>query len=145
MRPKTLLLLLLGSLLAALEARSAAGRHHGRSMPGSPFNISTNDRGLEQVVLNATCSFNKQTNDAFLFRPSAIHRAQRQIVKGIRYIVDLEISRTVCRKREHNNNNLTDCDFQPEGLLHQTFQCHFDVWVVPWKHEMNNLVFLCKP
>ncbi|CAK6983982.1 cystatin-F [Scomber scombrus] len=152
MRLKTLLLLL-GSLLAAPEVSSAAGSHQGRSMlrsrpgsgsmPGSPFNISTNDRGLQQVVLNATRSFNSQSNDAFLFRPSSIHRAQRQIVKGIRYIVDLDISRTVCRKRE-KVSNLTDCSFQPEGPLHQTFRCHFEVWIVPWKHEMKNLSFFCK-
>lgn len=41
-----------------------------------------------------------------------------QIVKGIRYIVDLEISRTVCRKRD-GNNNLSHCDFQPPGRLQQ--------------------------
>ncbi|KAM7385980.1 hypothetical protein PAMP_002012 [Pampus punctatissimus] len=137
-------LLLLGSLLAALEARSMSGSHHGRSMPGSPYNISTNDRGLQQVVLTSIYYFNNQSNDAFLFKPSSIHRAQRQIVKGIRYIVDVEISRTVCRKQE-NNNNLNNCDFQPEGHLHQTFQCHFEIWVIPWKNETKTLVSLCKP
>ncbi|XP_053189114.1 cystatin-F [Scomber japonicus] len=165
MRQKTLLLLglLLGSLLAAPEVSSAAGSHQERSgsgsrpgsmsgsgsrpasgsMPGSPFNISTNDRGLQQVVLNATRSFNSQSNDAFLFRPSSILRAQRQIVKGFRYIVDLDISRTVCRKRE-KVSNLTDCVFQPEGPLQQTFRCHVEVWIVPWKHQTNDLEFLCK-
>ncbi|XP_044069453.1 cystatin-F [Siniperca chuatsi] len=135
--------LLLVSLLAVLEARVAAGSHHGRSMPGSPYNISRNDRGLQQVVLAATYSFNNQSNDAFLFKPAAVHKAQRQVVKGVRYIVDLEISRTVCRKRD--NNTLSDCDFQPEGHLHQTFQCHFEVWMIPWKNETKTLVFLCKP
>ncbi|XP_037829606.1 cystatin-F isoform X2 [Kryptolebias marmoratus] len=112
-------------------------------MPGSPNNISSNDPGLQQVVLNAAYSFNNQSNDAFLFKASAIHRAQRQIVKGIRYVVDLEISRTVCRKRD-NNNNLADCDFQPEGRLHQTFQCHLEVWLIPWKDHRQILKFICK-
>lgn len=40
-----------------------------------------------------------------------------QIVKGVRYIVDFDISRTVCRKRD--NSNLSNCDFQPVGRLHQ--------------------------
>ncbi|XP_054455577.1 cystatin-F [Anoplopoma fimbria] len=136
--------LLLVSLLAVLELTLAAGSHHGRSMPGSPVNISRTDRGLLQVVLSAARSFNNQSNDAFLFKPSAIHRAQRQVVKGVRYIVDLEISRTVCRKRD-NNNNLSNCDFQPEGRLHQTFQCHTEVWVMPWQNETRTLVFQCKP
>ncbi|XP_023251444.1 cystatin-F [Seriola lalandi dorsalis] len=136
---------LLVSLLAVLSVRSVAGSHHGgRLIPGAPFNISRNDRGLQQVVLATTYSFNNQSNDAFLFRPSAIRRAQRQIVKGIRYIVDLEISRTVCRKRDHDNI-LSKCDFQPKGRLHQTFQCHFEVWLIPWQQETKILVFLCGP
>ncbi|KAG7233257.1 hypothetical protein INR49_007336 [Caranx melampygus] len=74
--------LLLVSLLAVLELRLLSAEvtsHHGRRlMPGSPLNISRNDHDLQQVVLTSTCSFNNQSNDAFLFRPSAIHRAQRQ-------------------------------------------------------------------
>uniref|UniRef100_A0A4W6F3P1 Cystatin F n=1 Tax=Lates calcarifer TaxID=8187 RepID=A0A4W6F3P1_LATCA len=100
----------------------------------------TDDRGLQQVVLAATYSFNNQSNDAFLFKPSAITRAQRQIVKGLRYIVDLEISRTVCRKRDHNNNL---SKFFNVCVL-QTFHCHFEVWLIPWENETNVQVFLCK-
>ncbi|XP_041866862.1 cystatin-F isoform X2 [Melanotaenia boesemani] len=139
MRAKTLLLLL---LLAVLERQLAAGSHPDRSMPGSPHNISTDDRGLQQVVLTAAYSFNNQSNDAFLFKPSAIHRAQRQIVKGIRYVVDLNISRTVCRKRD--NSDLSRCEFQPAGRLHQTFRCHLEVWEIPWKHQSRMEEFLCK-
>lgn len=40
-----------------------------------------------------------------------------QVVKGLKYTVDLEISRTVCRKRAAVN--LTSCDFQPAGKLNQ--------------------------
>uniref|UniRef100_A0A3B4XB37 Cystatin domain-containing protein n=1 Tax=Seriola lalandi dorsalis TaxID=1841481 RepID=A0A3B4XB37_SERLL len=46
-----------------------------------------------------------------------------QIVKGIRYIVDLEISRTVCRKRDHDNI-LSKCDF------HKMSDCFYVVVVV---------------
>ncbi|MED6282195.1 hypothetical protein CHARACLAT_029488 [Characodon lateralis] len=131
-------------LLTALEVGTAAGRHHGLSMPGSPSNISRNDASLQQVVVNAAHSFNNQSNDAFLFKPSAIHRAQRQVVKGIRYIVDFQISRTVCHKREHIKD-LSKCDLQPSGHLHQTFQCHLELWVIPWKHQSEVLEMLCKP
>ncbi|AWP14726.1 putative cystatin-F isoform 2 [Scophthalmus maximus] len=136
---KTLLL-----LLVALEVRLAAGGQNGRSMPGSPTNISRDDRGLQQVVLATAYSFNNQSNDAFLFKPSTVHRAQRQVVKGVRYIVDLDVSRTICRKRDHNDHDLSKCDFQPEGRLQQTFRCHSDVWSIPWTHEMKILDFVCK-
>ncbi|KAF3707863.1 Cystatin-F Cystatin-7 Cystatin-like metastasis-associated protein [Channa argus] len=137
---KTTLLLLLG----VLERSLAVSSHHGRSMPGSPYNISTDDKSLQKVVLKAAYSFNNQSNDAFLFKPSAIHRAQTQVVKGIRYIVDFDISRTVCHKR-NKNNNLTNCDFQPAGRLHQTFRCHFEMWMIPWTNENKIQVFTCGP
>uniref|UniRef100_UPI0037E9BA3E cystatin-F n=1 Tax=Semicossyphus pulcher TaxID=241346 RepID=UPI0037E9BA3E len=142
MGPKMLLLL---SLLGVFEVMLAVGLRHGRSMPGSPYNISRIDPSLQQVVLNATYSFNHKSNDAFLYKPSTIHKAQRQVVKGIRYIVDFEISRTVCRKRDSDINNLSNCDFQPEGRLHQTFQCHLEVWVIPWNKKSTTQVFVCKP
>lgn len=51
----------------------------GNFLPGAPVNISTDDADLQQVVLNATYMYNNQSNDAFLFKPSAIVRAQRQV------------------------------------------------------------------
>ncbi|CAJ1057602.1 cystatin-F [Xyrichtys novacula] len=142
MGQKTLLLLL--SLLAVLEMASALGFYYGRSMPGSPYNISRTDPRIQKVVLDATFTFNNQSNDAYLFKPYAIYRAQRQVVKGVRYIVDFEISRTVCRKRDSNHNDLPNCDFQPEGRLHQTFRCHLEVWVIPWRKESITQVFFCQ-
>ncbi|KAM9847960.1 cystatin-F [Aulostomus maculatus] len=137
---RTLLFIL---LLALLEFQ-LVGSHHGHHMPGSPYNVSLNDHGLQRVILTATNTFNNQSNDAFLFKPAAIHRAERQIVKGIRYIIDLEISRTVCHKRD-DNNTLSQCDFQPAGHLHQTLQCHTEAWLLPWQHNMKTLFVVCKP
>ncbi|KAM4607267.1 cystatin [Polymixia lowei] len=128
-------------LLAGLVRVRAEG---SKSVPGSPCNISKNDRGLRRAVLTATYSFNNQSNDAFLFKPSAIHKAQKQIIKGIRYIVDVEISRTVCHKRQADQD-LSKCDYQPDGLLHQTFSCHFEVWAIPWLHVMKTTFFICRP
>ncbi|XP_040035031.2 cystatin-F isoform X1 [Gasterosteus aculeatus] len=136
--------LLLISLFAALEPMLAAGSHRGRSMPGSPVNISREDRGLRRAVLAAAQFFNNQSNDAFLFKPSAVLGAQRQIIKGIRYFVDLEISRTVCRKRDDNNSNLSSCDLQPAGRLQQTIQCHTEVWVISWQNATRTQVFHCR-
>ncbi|XP_041802903.1 cystatin-F-like [Chelmon rostratus] len=135
---------LLASLLGVLGVMLVAGVRDAGFLPGSPRNISRNDHDLQRIVLTAAYSYNNQSNDAFLFRPSAVRRAQRQVVKGIRYIVDLEISRTVCRKRD-NNTNLSDCDFQPEGRLHQTFHCHFEVWLIPWQNKTKIQGLLCKP
>ncbi|XP_027862124.1 cystatin isoform X1 [Xiphophorus couchianus] len=112
MEAKMLLLLLLATL------GPAAGSHHGRPMPGSPYDISRNAAAVQQAVLGATHSFNSQSNDAFLFKPSAVVRAQRQVVRGIRYIVDFQISRTVCPKR-NRTSDLDRCHLQPPGRLAQ--------------------------
>ncbi|CAJ1057603.1 cystatin-F [Xyrichtys novacula] len=101
MGQKTLLLLL--SLLAVLEMASALGFYYGRSMPGSPYNISRTDPRIQKVVLDATFTFNNQSNDAYLFKPYAIYRAQRQ-----------------------------------------TFRCHLEVWVIPWRKESITQVFFCQ-
>uniref|UniRef100_A0A8C7YHF0 Cystatin domain-containing protein n=1 Tax=Oryzias sinensis TaxID=183150 RepID=A0A8C7YHF0_9TELE len=98
------------------EVSSVTGTHHGLSMPGSPQNISKNDSALQKLVFAAACAFNNQSNDAFLFKPADIIRAQKQIVKGVRFLVDFKISRTVCQKRDHGSN-LSTCDFQPAGRL----------------------------
>ncbi|KAI4785184.1 hypothetical protein KUCAC02_037911, partial [Chaenocephalus aceratus] len=89
------------------------------SMPGSLTDVIRTDVSLRGVVLAAAVHFNDQSNDAFLFKPSAILRAQRQVVKGLRYVVDFEISRTLCRKTRDHNQDLSRCDLQPEGSLKQ--------------------------
>ncbi|KAM3606297.1 uncharacterized protein V6R79_013978 [Siganus canaliculatus] len=143
-RPLLLVALLVRLVLAATGTPAAgSGHRHGRLMPGSPRHISRNDPGLQKVVLAATCSYNNRSNDAFLFRSSSIHSATRQVVRGVRYVVDLDLSRTVCRKRDHVQN-LLDCGFQPKGPLNQTLQCHVDVWTIPWMNRTDSVV-LCGP
>ncbi|KAB5581950.1 hypothetical protein PHYPO_G00181510 [Pangasianodon hypophthalmus] len=75
---------------------------------------------------------------------SAIDEAQRQIVKGIKYFLKVEISRTVCKKRDADAD-LANCSFQPKHKLQQTFLCNFEVWAVPWQKMMKTTHFLCLP
>ncbi|XP_056148285.1 cystatin-F-like [Lampris incognitus] len=139
---RSLLVLVYISLLTRIDRLAAEAGHGFGSLPGSPHNISRDDRGLLKALLFATYSFNNQSNDAFLFRVCAIEKAQRQIIKGIRYIMEVQISRTICRKPDARK--LKECDFQPEGQLHQTFSCHFEVWDVLWLHVMET-TFFCLP
>lgn len=57
----------------------AASSHSGSIIPGAPYNVSRDDVSLQKVIFSATYSFNNQSNDAFLFRPSAIISALRQV------------------------------------------------------------------
>ncbi|XP_048061475.1 cystatin-F [Megalobrama amblycephala] len=113
-----------------------------RPIPGTLQNVSKNDTGVQKAVLTGTYSFNNKSNDAFLFKASSVDDAKRQVVKGIRYILEVKISRTVCRKTA-NNNDLTKCPFQTDSLLRQTFLCHFDIWSIPWLKTMSTTYFKC--
>ncbi|CAB1343493.1 unnamed protein product [Coregonus sp. 'balchen'] len=132
-------------LFSGLCLCSIVSCHRYMSVPGAPYNISTDDKGVLKAVLHGTYSFNNQTNDAFLFRPSAIEKAERQLVKGVKYILEVDLSRTVCLKKWHRNTDLANCKFQPDGLLQQTFHCDFEVWTMSWLHFMKTTNFICSP
>ncbi|KAF4105481.1 cystatin-F [Onychostoma macrolepis] len=114
-----------------------------RPIPGALQNVSKNDTGVKEAVLTGTYSFNNKSNDAFLFKASAVDDAKRQIVKGVRYVLEVELSRTVCRKR-YSTDDLNNCPFQTDRLLQQTFFCHFDVWSVPWMKPISTTYFKCR-
>ncbi|XP_036402224.1 cystatin-F [Megalops cyprinoides] len=139
-------LLLFLTVLAAwsLQETVTLGSHTARTIPGSAGNVSKNDPGVQKAVLSGTYAFNNKSNDIFLFKSLAIDKAERQVVKGIKYILEVEISRTVCRKTA-SNPDLSNCHFQPKGKLHQIFHCHFEVWSLPWLKWMNTTFFVCHP
>ncbi|XP_072533770.1 cystatin [Salminus brasiliensis] len=138
--------LFLGFLLAGLCSIEKGPVHAfvKGPIPGKPQNVSKNDTGVKKAVQTAVYSFNNQSNDAFFFKASAIDDAQRQIVKGIKYLLKVELSRTVCEKRE-SDVDLANCDFQPHGVLQQTFFCNAEVWAIPWLKIMKTTSCFCLP
>ncbi|XP_038586229.1 cystatin-like [Micropterus salmoides] len=132
---KTLLLVsLLGILVLGVVSRSTV------LVPGAPFPINNNDPGLQKALVVAINHYNTKSNDAFLYRISSIKKAESQLVAGTLYIVDLVISRTVCRKPP-SDQNLSKCNFQAPR---KTLQCHVKVLVVPWLKQTTTLEFSCK-
>ncbi|KAL2083034.1 hypothetical protein ACEWY4_020807 [Coilia grayii] len=117
---------------------------HKGPTPGGLSNASKNDPGVKKAVLSGTNAYNNQSNDAFLFKASAIDSAQKQIVKGVLYHLRVELSRTLCRKTSQATD-LANCKFQPHGELQQTFLCNFQVWSIPWQHKMTTTNFICNP
>ncbi|XP_023587153.1 cystatin-F [Trichechus manatus latirostris] len=109
--------------------------------PGFPKTIKTNDPGVLKAARHTVERFNNCTNDIFLFKESHVNRALVQIVKGLKYMLDMEIGRTTCKKTSHAS--LDDCDFQTNRTLTQTFCCYSEVWVVPWLHKFSVPVLLC--
>uniref|UniRef100_A0A2R8NAU6 Cystatin F n=2 Tax=Callithrix jacchus TaxID=9483 RepID=A0A2R8NAU6_CALJA len=109
--------------------------------PGFPQTIKTNDPGVRQAARHSVEKFNNCTNDTFLFKESRIRKALVQIVKGLKYMLQLEIGRTTCKKKQHPR--LDDCDFQTNHTLKQTLSCYSEVWVVPWLQHFEVPVLHC--
>ncbi|KAF5924988.1 hypothetical protein HPG69_008663 [Diceros bicornis minor] len=109
--------------------------------PGFPKTIKTNDAGVLKAARHSVERFNNCTDDIFLFKESHISRALVQIVKGLKYMLDVEIGRTTCKKTKHPS--LDNCDFQTNGTLKRTLSCYSEVWVIPWLQRFEVPVLLC--
>ncbi|XP_032068560.1 cystatin-F-like isoform X1 [Thamnophis elegans] len=88
--------------------------------PGSPFPVKTNDPNVQRAARLGVYKYNNSTNDIFLFKESHINKATVQIVKGVKYRLDVDICRTVCRKRIPHPN-LDRCDFQKNKMLQKVY------------------------
>ncbi|XP_037667135.1 cystatin-F isoform X2 [Choloepus didactylus] len=115
--------------------------HNSGVKPGFPKTIKTNDPGVLRAARHTVERFNNCSNDIFLFKESHVNSAMVQIVKGLKYMLDLEIGRTMCKKTRHPS--LDKCDFQTNHTLKQTFGCYSEVWVIPWLHEIDVPVLHC--
>ncbi|KAF6284220.1 cystatin F [Rhinolophus ferrumequinum] len=145
MRPAKVLLAFYGLILSTTESPSAdfcSQILNSCVMPGFPKTIKTNDPGVLKAARHSVERFNNCTNDTFLFKESHISRALVQIVKGLKYMLDVEIGRTTCRKINHPS--LDDCDFQTNHTLKQTLSCYSEVWVIPWLQRVKVTVLHCR-
>ncbi|KAG8522340.1 Cystatin-F [Galemys pyrenaicus] len=88
---------------------------HTGVKPGFPKTINTNNPEVRKVARLSVERFNNCTDDIFLYKESHIHRALVQIVKGLKYMLDVQIARTTCKKNKHPS--LDNCDFQTNHTL----------------------------
>ncbi|XP_058990219.1 cystatin-F [Mustela nigripes] len=109
--------------------------------PGFPKKINPHDPGVLQAARHSAERFNNCTNDIFLFKESHISRALVQIVKGLKYMLDMKIGRTSCKKIQHPI--LDNCDFQTNHTLKRTFSCYSEVWVIPWLQKFEVSILHC--
>ncbi|XP_015266855.1 PREDICTED: cystatin-F [Gekko japonicus] len=106
---------LLGHRLSG--SRSFRQLPSSRIKPGSPVPIKTNDPGVQKAARYGVYTYNNSSNDIFLFKESRINKAMVQIVRGLKYNLDVNIARTVCTKRQHPT--LDQCRFQKHKKLRQ--------------------------
>ncbi|XP_072490737.1 cystatin-F isoform X2 [Notamacropus eugenii] len=123
------------------SASTSSGLDVGKK-PGFPKFIKPSDPGVQKAARFAVERYNNCTNDLFLFKELHIDKAMVQLVKGLKYMIDMHISRTICKKNEHYN--LDNCTFQTNRTLQQTFNCYTEVWVISWLQKTEVLVLHCQ-
>ncbi|XP_072799729.1 cystatin-F isoform X1 [Vicugna pacos] len=88
---------------------------HSGVKPGFPKTIKTDNPDVLRAARHSAERFNNCSNDVFLFKESRVRRALVQVVKGLKFMLDVDIGRTTCKKTGHPS--LDDCDFQTNRTL----------------------------
>jgi len=109
--------------------------------PGSPIRLQESDPGLKKALRFAEERYNQGSNAMHLRRVSRLVSATKQLVKGIRYTIMVELSNTQCKK----STMLRTCDFYPESHKLKTEVCVFEVWDIPWQGTSTLLKQKCQP
>ncbi|XP_033830265.1 cathepsin F [Periophthalmus magnuspinnatus] len=109
--------------------------------PGSPIRLQDSDPVLRRVLQFAEERYNRGSNALHLRRVSRLISATKQVVKGIRYYLTVELSNTQCKK----SAMLFSCDFDPEPQRLKTEVCLFEVWDIPWQGSSTLLKQKCEP
>ncbi|XP_072713247.1 cystatin-like [Ciconia boyciana] len=123
-------------LLAAalMFAGAVLGSESRAVLVGAPMSIADNDEGLQRALHFAMAEYNRASNDMYSSRVVRIISAKRQIVSGIKYIMEVEIGRTTCPKPVAD---LQSCAFHDEPQMAKRATCNFVVYVVPWLNQMK--------
>ncbi|XP_048391487.1 cystatin-like [Stegostoma tigrinum] len=122
-------------LAACVQACSSRAKH----LLGAPVRVSSDDPEVQKAVHFALTEYNKASDDMFASKVMRILSAERQIVSGVKYILEVELGRTQCKQGEFHD--LETCDFSAPP--HKTL-CKFEVISVAWTEE-TSLSKTCRP
>ncbi|XP_043837839.1 cystatin-like [Dromiciops gliroides] len=77
--------------------------------------------------------YNKHSNDEYLYQMTQLIRAQEQLSTGFEYLIDMELSRTMCRK--DIDFDPINCSLQEDPELYKVINCTFFIFAVPWNGQ----------
>ncbi|NWI64845.1 CYT protein, partial [Todus mexicanus] len=133
------------ALLAAvlLFAGVAQGAENRPRLVGAPVDIDSpeNNEGLQRALRFAMAEYNKASNDMYSSRVVRVISAKKQIVAGVKYIMEVEIGRTTCQKPAAD---LQSCAFPEEPQMAEHTICEFVVYTVPWLNKSELLKQSCQ-
>ncbi|NWV87842.1 CYT protein, partial [Machaerirhynchus nigripectus] len=100
-----------------------------------------NNEGLQRALQFAMTAYNRASNDMYSSRVVRIISAKRQIVAGVKYIMEVEIARTTCTKPA---TDIQHCAFHEEPHMAKHTICKFEVLNVPWRNQVELLASKCQ-
>lgn len=108
---------------------------------GAPVPVDENDEGLQRALQFAMAEYNRASNDKYSSRVVRVISAKRQLVSGIKYILQVEIGRTTCPK---SSGDLQSCEFHDEPEMAKYTTCTFVVYSIPWLNQIKLLESKCQ-
>ncbi|XP_042675087.1 cystatin [Centrocercus urophasianus] len=130
-------------LLAAalMLAGAVLGSEERPRLLGAPVPVDENDEGLQRALQFAVAEYNRASNDKYSSRVVRVISAKRQLVSGIKYILEVEIGRTTCPK---SSADLQSCEFHDEPEMAKNTTCTFVVYSIPWLNQIKLLKSTCQ-
>jgi len=111
----------------------------GSRMTGGWAPVSSNDSTIQEMAQFAMTTIEASSNSLYQTKIVSIANAEKQVVAGMNYRMDITYAPTDCRKG--STANLSDCAVNTNA---QQTTCKVVVWSQPWqnmtqltKHECN--------
>ncbi|XP_061692466.1 cystatin C (amyloid angiopathy and cerebral hemorrhage) [Syngnathoides biaculeatus] len=108
----------------------------GHVIPGGFSDADSNSEDVQNALKFAIGQHNNASADLFLSQLVDVVSAKSQIVSGIRYVINVKMAKTSCRKDSSDEQ----CGV---AVLGQPYQCTFTVWSRPWLMEFSLLEEKC--
>ncbi|XP_072490721.1 cystatin-like [Notamacropus eugenii] len=120
-------LLLLTSLFLVIQAQE------NQDVWRKFIDIEQNHAFFPETLRFSIKQYNKDSNDEYLYQMTQLIRAQEQLSNGFEYLINLELSRTMCTKDVEFDP--VNCSLQEDPKLYKVINCTFFVFAVPWNEQ----------
>ncbi|XP_073528605.1 cystatin-like isoform X2 [Phyllobates terribilis] len=129
-----------GTALVALSLLSVCV--YGDMLVGGLQQEDPSDPEVVKAATFAVSGFNKLSNAEYIYKLMKIVSAESQIVAGIRYVLNVEIGETACKRVSTSETG--SCDLFQDPTPAKTLLCTFTVLDVPWENEESLLSSSCR-
>ncbi|XP_066535768.1 cystatin-like [Hoplias malabaricus] len=103
---------------------------------GGVIDADINAPEVQEALQFAIAEYNRVTNSMWVSQVSKVIQVQQQVVSGIKYIFNVEMARTSCKKGEEP---MEACEVHSDPNIAQVDVCRLVVWSQPWLNS-NKLV-----